>query len=159
VTFYAADSPEGDPVLASVSISVTKATPSIQWSTPSNVFPGVALAAAQLNASTSVSGTFEYFPTDGEVLTDGTHTLSVTFNPKDQANYTTARAIVSVTVAKAVPEIHWTSSEPIPAGTPLGAAELNASASVPGMFEYSPAAREVLSVGSQVKDPYTEPFC
>ena len=148
VTFSAADSPEDNPVLAEVSITVSKATPSIQWPTPSNVPPGVALGAAQLNASASVLGTFEYSAAAGELLPDGSHTLSVTFNPKDKANYTTAQATVSVTVAKTVPEIDWTSPEPIPYGTPLGAAELNASASVPGTFEYSPTAGELLPAGS-----------
>jgi serine/threonine protein phosphatase PrpC len=148
VTFYAADSPENHPVLAEVSITVSKATPSIQWPTPSrNVPPGVAIGAAQLNASASVPGTFEYSPVAGEVLPDGTHTLSVLFNPKDQANYTTAKTTVLVTVAKTVPEIDWASPAPIPYGTPLGAAEQNASASVPGTFEYSPAAGEVLTAG------------
>ena len=148
VTFYATDSPEDNPVLAAVSITVSKATPSIQWPTPSNVPPGVALGAAQLNASASVPGTFEYSPTAGELLPAGSHTLSVTFNPKDKANYTTAQATISVTVAETVPEIDWTSPEPIPYGTPLGAAELNASASVPGTFEYSPTAGELLPAGS-----------
>ncbi len=148
VTFHAANSPEDNPVLAAVSINVSKATPSIEWPAPSNVLPGVALDAAQLNASASVPGAFEYSPRAGEVLPDGTHTLSVTFNPQDKANYTTAQATVSVTVAKTVPEIDWTSPEPISYGTPLSAAELNASASVPGTFEYSPAAGEVLPAGS-----------
>jgi serine/threonine protein phosphatase PrpC len=148
VTFYAADSPEDNPVLAEVSITVLRATPSIQWSTPANVPPGIALGAAQLNASSSVPGTFEYSPAAGEVLTDGTHTLSVTFTPEDKANYTTAQATVSVTVARTAPDIHWASPDPIPYGTRLGAAQLNASASVPGTLEYSPAAGEVLGAGS-----------
>ena len=148
VTFSAAGSPEDNPVLAEVSISVSKATPSIQWPTPADVPTGIALGAAQLNASASVPGKFEYSPAVGEVLSYGTHTLSVTFTPKDEANYTTAQATVSVTATKTVPEIDWTSPEPIPYGTPLGAAELNASASVPGTFEYSPAAGLVLSAGS-----------
>jgi serine/threonine protein phosphatase PrpC len=148
VTFYAADSPEENPSLAEVSITVLKATPSIQWRAPSTVPPGVALGAVQLNASASVPGIFEYSPEAGEVLADGTHTLSVTFTPTDKANYTTAQATVSVTVAQTAPGIHWASPDPIPYGTPLGAAQLNASASVPGTLEYSPAAGEVLGAGS-----------
>jgi serine/threonine protein phosphatase PrpC len=148
VTFFPADSPQDSSVLASVSIAVLRVTPSIQWPTPSIMPPGVALGAAQLNASASVPGTLEYSPAAGEVLADGTHTLSVTFTPKDIANYTTVQATVSVTVAKTVPDIEWASPYPIPFGTPLGAAQLNASASVAGTFEYSPAAGEVLSAGS-----------
>jgi serine/threonine protein phosphatase PrpC len=146
-TFYAAGQ-EDNPTLAEVSITVSKATPSLHWHTPGQVLPGVALGAAQLNASASVPGTFEYSSAVGEVLADGTHKLSVTFVPEDKANYTTAQATVSVTVAKTVPNIEWASPSPIPFGTPLGAAQLNASASIPGTFEYSPAAGEVLSAGS-----------
>jgi serine/threonine protein phosphatase PrpC len=148
VAFSAAESPEDKPVLAEVSITVSKATPSIEWPTPANIPTGVALGPAQLNATASVPGTFEYSPAAGELLSDGTHTLSVTFEPADKANYTTARATLSVTVAKTIPKIDWASPEPIPFGTPLGPAELNASASFPGNFEYSPAAGEVLSAGA-----------
>jgi serine/threonine protein phosphatase PrpC len=147
VTFFAAGQ-EDNPALAEVSITVSKATPSLHWPNPGQMLPGVALGAAQLNASASVPGTFEYSPAVGELLADGTHTLSVTFVPEDKANYTTAQATVSVTVAKTVPNIEWASPNPIPCGTPLGAAQLNASASIPGTFEYSPAAGEVLSAGS-----------
>lgn len=146
--FSVANSLQDNPVLAEVSIAVSKATPSIQWPAPSDVPTGTALGAAQLNASASVPGTFEYSPAAGEVLSAGRHALTVTFNPKDNANYTTAHAIVSVTAAKTIPEIDWTQPEPILYGTPLGAAELKASASVPGTFEYSPAPGEVLSAGS-----------
>ena len=147
VTFYPAGQ-EDDPVLAGMSITVSKATPSLEWPTPGQMLPGVALGAAQLNASSSVPGRFEYSPDVGEFLADGKHALTVTFVPADQANYTTAQAVVSVTVAKTVPKIEWASPNPIPCGTPLGAAQLSASASIPGTFEYSPAAGEVLSAGS-----------
>ena len=146
-TFYSAGR-EDNPALAEVSITVSKATPSLHWPTPAQIPPGVALGTAQLNASASVPGAFEYSPAVGEVLADGTHTLSVTFFPEDKANYTTVQATVSVTVAKTVPHIEWGSPDPIPHGTSLGAAQLNASASIPGTFEYSPAAGEVLSAGS-----------
>jgi hypothetical protein len=146
-TFYAAGEEE-NPALAEVPITVSKVTPSLHWPTPAQMVPGDALGTDQLNASAYVPGTFEYSPAVGELLADGTHTLSVTFVPEDKANYTTAKATVSVTVAKTVPNIEWASPNPIPCGTPLGAAQLDASASIPGTFEYSPAAGEVLSAGS-----------
>jgi len=146
-TFCAAGQ-DDNPVLAAVSITVSKATPSLHWPTPAQMAPGVALGADQLNASTSVAGTLQYSPAAGQVLADGTHTLSVTFTPSDQANYTTAETTVTVVVAKAAPKIEWVLPNPIPCGTVLSAAQLNASASVPGTFEYTPAAGEVLSAGS-----------
>ena len=47
-----------------------------------------------------------------------------------------------------VPEIHWHAPDPIPYGTPLGANQLNATASVPGKFEYTPSRGYVLSKGT-----------
>ena len=146
-TFYA-DGREENPALTEVSITVSKATPLVHWPAPAQMPSGVALGTAQLNSLASVPGTFEYSPAVGELLADGKHTLSITFVPEDNANYTTAQATVSVTVAKTVPNIEWASPDPIPYGTPLGAAQLNASASIPGTFEYSPAAGEVLIAGA-----------
>jgi hypothetical protein len=145
-TFYPAGQ-EDKPVLVEVCIMVSKATPSLHWPTPAQIPPGVALGTIHLNASASLPGIFEYSPAAGEVLAEGTHTLSVTFVPKDESNYTTAEATVSVTVAKTVPIVEWASPDPIPCGTPLGTTQLNASASIPGTFEYSPTAGEVLSAG------------
>ena len=182
-----------------------------------------ALSAAQLNATASVPGTFEYTPAEGEVLAAGRHTLTVTFTPKDEtsyttaqaavtinvsmatpadrmagagsdllwytaqcrsaqrhrigsrqfrlqslrwrparggnhtlevtftpkdsANYATAQASVSITVAKAKPAIAWPTPDPIIYGTRLGAAQLSATASVPGKFIYNPGLGAVLAAG------------
>ena len=148
VTFTQADAPDLSPVQAAVSISVSKATPVLRWQAPSALSCGTALSSAQLNASTPVPGTYEYKPAAGEVLEAGTHTLSVTFTPTNAASYTTAQASVSVTVAKVAPTITWPTPESITCGMPLSAAQLNATASVPGTFEYRPAAGEMLAAGT-----------
>ena len=49
-----------------------------------------------------------------------------------------------------IPEVAWADPAPITYGTPLGAAQLNAMASVPGTFAYSPPVGTVLSVGSNL---------
>jgi hypothetical protein len=146
-TFYPTGQ-EDNPTLVEVSITVSKATPSVYWSAPDQMSPGIALDTAQLDASASVPGIFEYSPAAGEVLAEGTHTLSVRFIPEDEANYTTAHATVSFTVARLAPDIEWACPDSIACGTPLGATQLNASASVPGTFDYAPAAGEVLGAGS-----------
>jgi len=48
----------------------------------------------------------------------------------------------------AVPATSWAKPAAIAQGTPLGAAQLNAIASVPGTFAYSPAAGSVLASGT-----------
>jgi len=64
--------------------------------------------------------------------------LSATFTPTDAANFTTATASVAITVGKATPTITWSVPAAITFGTPLGASQLNATASVPGTFVYTP---------------------
>jgi len=49
----------------------------------------------------------------------------------------------------ATPVLSWAKPAAIVQGTPLGAAQLNATAAVPGTFAYSPAAGTVLAVGTQ----------
>ncbi len=70
-----------------------KATPVITWANPADIVYGTALSATQLNATTTVPGTFVYTPIGGTVLSAGAaQTLSVTFTPTDAANYTPATA-------------------------------------------------------------------
>jgi len=51
-------------------------------------------------------------------------------------------------VGKATPTITWTSPADITYGTPLSATQLNATASVPGTFNYNPASGTVLNAGN-----------
>src|SRR5207245_3414074 len=96
---------------------------------------GTALSATQLNATTSVLGTFVYTPAAGTVLNAGAaQTLSVTFTPTDAANYTTATTSVAITVVKATPTITWPTPATTTYGTPLTATQLNATTSVLGTF-------------------------
>jgi Flp pilus assembly CpaE family ATPase len=148
VTFTPTDSTDYTAVKASVSLTITKARPVITWSKPASIAYGTALSATQLNAAASVPGKFVYIPAAGAVLSAGTHTPSVTFTPTDVANYTAAQAAVSLTVVKATPVVTWPTPAPIAYGTALSADHLNATASVPGRFVYTPAAGEVFSAGT-----------
>jgi hypothetical protein len=150
VTFTPVDTAGSAPVQASVSITVTKATPAINWPAPAVIPCGTPLSDIHLNATASVPGKFAYTLPAGEVLTAGKHELSVTFTPADAANYAPAQATVSVTVAKAPPTISWPEPAPIPCVTALSDAQLNATASVPGSFLYTPSAGELLAPGRHV---------
>jgi len=109
---------------------------------------GTALGNAQLNATANVQGSFAYAPGAGEILPAGVHKLTVTFTPLDTLNYTTVRAVVSVTVTEKSPSrIRWAQPQPIAYGTALGAEQLNATASVDGSMVYAPAAGTVLAPG------------
>ena len=73
-------------------ITVTRVliTPTITWGAPANITYGVALGAAQLDATANAPGTFAYTPVAGTVLAAGSQTLSVTFTPSDPTTYTSA---------------------------------------------------------------------
>jgi len=200
--------------------TISKATPAgtLTWATPAAITYGTALNATQLDASSTLPGSFVYTPAAGAVLNAGTQTLSVTFTPTDTTDYTSATATVSLVVnpepvtftvapvsfpyngssqgptitpspagatfgttgatsaisvgsysltasatgnyagtsgaqgwaiTKANPVITWATPAAITYGTALGATQLNATATVPGTFVYSPAAGAVLSAGTQ----------
>jgi Flp pilus assembly CpaE family ATPase len=141
------------PVIAAIHekpvIAAIQEKPVITWPTPAPIAYGTVLGAAELNARASVPGRFAYTPAAGEMLAAGTHTISVTFTPSDATGYTTAQATVSLTVAKATPAIAWPTPAPIVYGTAINSTQLNATASVPGKFVYTPGEGEVLAAGVQ----------
>jgi MBG domain len=53
----------------------------------------------------------------------------------------------TLVIDQATPTLLWETPADLPFGAPLGAAQLNASASAPGVFTYAPAAGAVLSSG------------
>jgi hypothetical protein len=122
-------------------------TPLIVWAAPAAIAFGTALSAAQLNASASVPGSFAYAPAMGTVLPAGTHTLSVTFTPAASAGETVATASVQIVVNPSVPVLSWPNPAAISYGAALSAAQLNATANVPGSFTYAPALGSVLHAG------------
>ncbi len=77
--------------------------------------------------------------------------LRVTDNDLNAAApaYASQRILLSGTAVRAMPTITWTTPAAIPYGTALSTTQLNATASVPGTFAYSPALGAVLSAGSQ----------
>lgn len=126
-----------------------QSAPLITWTAPAAITYGAALSSAQLNATANVPGTLVYAPAAGTVLNAGTQILSVTFTPTDATDYTGAIANQTLIVNQAVPVITWTAPAEIAIGTPLSAAQLNATANVPGTFAYSPSAGTVLNPGTQ----------
>ena len=132
-------------------LTVIKDTPSIKWPTPKSIRSSGVLSAAQLNATASVPGTFDYSPAIGEVMDVGTHTLSVTFTPTDSEKYATALATVSLDVVpRTRPVILWSTPEPISYGTSLSTRQLNATTSIPGTFEYLPGPGVAPTAGTRV---------
>ncbi|MGA9672765.1 MAG: Ig-like domain repeat protein [Terracidiphilus sp.] len=150
-TFTPTDTTDYTIATATVTLTVNAnaTTPTIAWAAPAAITYGTALSSTQLNASSTVAGSFTYSPIAGTMLKAGAQTLSVTFTPTDTTDYTTATATVTLTVNRATPVINWATPGTILSGTALSSTQLDASSAIPGVFVYSPAAGAVLAVGSQ----------
>jgi len=140
-------------------LTVNKVIPVITWSAPTAISAGTALSGTQLNATANYPGAFTYFPGPGTVFDAGTQTLVAIFTPTNSTDYATVTANVSLVVnvdqsGQNTPVIGWATPASISYGTALSSTQLNATASysgttIPGTYEYTPAAGEVLDAGSQ----------
>jgi rhamnogalacturonan endolyase len=86
---------------AQATFVIAQATPTVTWSAPTAITYGTLLGAMQLNATSSVKGTFVYAPAAGTVLNAGNQALSVTLIPDDSVDYNVATATAMITVNKA----------------------------------------------------------
>lgn len=148
VTFTPDDTATFYTTVKTVKLNVARALPNITWAQPDDIVYGTPLSSAQTNASADIPGSFNYSPAAGAILDAGSRQLSAYFTPTDSTNYSPLVAIIWIDVLKATPSVTWTDPADIVYGTPLGATELNASASVTGSFSYSPAAGTVLNAGA-----------
>jgi len=124
-------------------------TPAVTWANPAGITYGTALGAHQLDATSSVPGSFTYTPPAGTVLHAGAgQTLKASFTPTDTTDDTTATGSATINVLKATPILTWAKPANITSGTALGAAQLDATSTVPGTFTYSAAAGTVLHAGT-----------
>ena len=122
--------------------------PALTWPTPADIVYGTPLGPAQLKATADVPGTFVYTPAEGTELNAGAaQVLSVRFTPDDLLHYESTTRTTSISVQPATPTLDWPAPADIVFGTPLDAAQLNATASVPGRFSYTPPLGTILPVG------------
>ncbi len=133
----------------------TTTAPAVTWSTPAPIQYGTALSSAELDAKANVPGSFTYTPAAGTVLKAGTQTLTAVFTPNDTKIYSAATATVQLNVHPASPVITWGPLAAIQQGSAITAAQLDATANVPGTFFYSPSMGTVPPVGIQ---PLTATF-
>jgi hypothetical protein len=127
---------------------VPNALPIITWANPADIEYGTTLGIAQLNATSSVDGSFLYAPASGTKLNVGNNQrLSVAFTPTDAVNYTSVTKKVIINVDKGTPLIVWPNPSDIVYGTLLGTTQLNATSTVEGTFSYTPAIGTKLNVG------------
>ena len=102
------DTTDYSSAVASVVLTVSRATPVVSWPTPATVPTGTILGATQLNATANVPGTFTYSPAAGTLFSaPGNFGLSVSFDPVDSTDYGLASAsvVLTVTLATVTPSV------------------------------------------------------
>ena len=102
-TLYLADlAAGGTNLLVSWELLLTgRSIPPLTWPKPADVVYGTPLGASQLNASSSVPGSFSFNPALGAVLNAGSNqVLSVSFTPTDALSYAAFTTNVTLTVLK-----------------------------------------------------------
>lgn len=100
--FTPTDTTDYSSAVASVTLTVNRATPVVTWSTPATVPTGTVLGATQLNATANLPGTFTYSPDAGTLFSaPGNFGLSVSFAPVDSTDYGPGSAAVTLTVVPA----------------------------------------------------------
>ncbi|MDQ3817288.1 MAG: Ig-like domain-containing protein, partial [Acidobacteriota bacterium] len=129
-----------------VNITITQATATISVNGYTGVYDGqshgatgsaIGVNGENLSSLLNLGASFTNVP-------GGTAQWSFAGN----TNYQAASGTVNIVISKATPTLSWNSPADITYGTPLGATQLNATASVPGTFIYNPSAGTVLNAGN-----------
>jgi MBG domain/Bacterial Ig-like domain (group 2)/Abnormal spindle-like microcephaly-assoc'd, ASPM-SPD-2-Hydin/Kelch motif/Galactose oxidase, central domain len=115
-------------------------TTAISWGTPAPITYGTPLTATQLDATTTVAGTFAYTPALNTVLAAGSQTLSVLFTPNDTIHYAPTTGSVTLTVNEAAPTFTGLSSQSIIFGT---ATTINLTGTIAAGSEIPPNSETV----------------
>jgi MBG domain (YGX type)/Bacterial Ig-like domain (group 3) len=84
-----------------LTITGTTTSADLNWPTPAPIVYGTPLVSAQLDATSSVPGTFTYTPAAGTILGAGQKTLSVSFSPTGAQGGSSETATVLLTVTQA----------------------------------------------------------
>ena len=127
--------------------SLLTVVPPFAWQTPAPITYGTPLSAAQLDASSGVTGTFVYTPPAGTVLPAGTQPLSVVFTPDGT---TSANGQVTRTTSKALSQPRSMSSTPADTTPPSLAAAAMVSLTVNKAVLTVTANNQSMSYGAAV---------
>ncbi len=152
-TFTPTDSTDYSTATRTVTLVVNQATASVTLGSLAQTYDGTPKAASASSVPSGLSVSFSYSGASGTVYgpsataptSAGAYTVSATVSDPNYSGSGSATLIVS----KATPIITWPTPAAITYGTMLGATQLDASASVPGTFAYTPAAGTVLAAGNQ----------
>jgi parallel beta-helix repeat protein len=168
--FAAPGAGAGKPVTATVSLTGADAGKYTLTASTAATTASVAPAPASVTAAPATKmygstdppliGTLSgFFPADGVTATFGRspgenvagspYTVSATLSPVDAlGNYAIVYNTAIFTITPATPIVTWADPADITYPTSLSSTQLNATADVPGAFDYTPLAGTVLDVGN-----------
>jgi hypothetical protein len=127
------------------SITITKATATIALGDLLQTYNGAPRVATATTNPNDLDGlTVTYDGSTTAPTGAGSYPVVASLNNQ---NYQADNASGTLEVGKATPAVEWSNPAGIVYGTALGASQLNATASVPGSFAYTPASGTVLNAG------------
>ena len=153
-TFTPADTTAYSSTTQSVTLTINKAALTATAENKSKV-QGVANPALTIAYSGFVNGDTASLITPPSIATTATTAsapgmYAITLSGGSASNYTLTRVDGILTVvSKTVPTVSWATPAAITYGTALSTTQLNATANVPGVFNYSVAVGEVLGAGDR----------
>jgi hypothetical protein len=159
VTFTPTDGADYSAATATVSLTVTKAPLTVTPTPASKVYgtanPTFTGSITGLVAGDIITATYASAATTSTavgVYSSGVNAITATLaDPGSKlSNYILTQNVGALTITQATTTLTWATPAAITYGTPLSAAQLNAtSGGVAGTFVYSSAAGAVLAAGSQ----------
>lgn len=142
--FTPADSANYDSASIATVVDVARSAAVVTLGDLLHVYDGTAKPATVTTIPTGLNVSLAYDGSAAAPVAAGSYAVTATV---DEPNYT-GNADATLLIAKATPVVTWPAPGSIPAGTALSSAQLNATASVPGSFVYSPSAGTVLGSGA-----------
>ena len=139
-------------------IELGQALPAVTWPTPSSVAYGTPLSAAQLDATSSVRGTFRYDPPLGTHLAAGPHQLRAQLLPANPGAFAPVTITRTLTVRPALPQLFWPTPSPLPAGRPVTARQLDALALAPAPSPPTTATTATTATAATAVGPARTPL-
>jgi large repetitive protein len=101
------------------------------------------------SALTDTNGFAVFGPVSLAGINAGTYVGAIGASFTGDASYLASTGAADLTIFRQTPFVRWAFPSPIVYGTPLGAAQLSATADVPGTFTYTPPMGTVLAVGAR----------
>jgi hypothetical protein len=142
---FAGDSNHNAATSADFTVTLAKATATVTLANLAATYDGAAHAATATTTPSGLTVTFTYDGSATAPTNAGSYAVVATIS---DSNYT-GSASGTLVIAQAAPTITWATPSAIASGIALSATQLDATASVPGTFVYTPPAGTVLGVGPQ----------